>query len=105
MRRITLFSLYIGNGPSAMFLSLMLSGYCPFYSGSHPNQYLAEKLRENPKDSLVDQVRHASSLQTNLTALPALDIPILHAFLFLSLSPLGKPYYNDWDMKDITIHL
>lgn len=45
-----------GNGPSATFLSLMLSGYTPFYNGHHPNPFLAAKLRENPEVSLIDQV-------------------------------------------------
>ena len=55
---IIVVSLLQGNGPSAMFLSLLLSGYTPFYNGSHPNPYLAAKFRERPKESLVDQMKH-----------------------------------------------
>ena len=46
----------LGNGPSAIFLSLLLSGYTPSYNGSHPNPYLATKLQEN-RSSLLDQVK------------------------------------------------
>ena len=45
-----------GNGPSAIFLSLMLSGFTPCYNGAHPNPCLSAKLGEKPSLSLVDQV-------------------------------------------------
>ena len=54
---ICLYFLPAGNGPSAIFLSLMLSGFTPCYNGAHPNPYLAAKLGENPDQSLIDQVR------------------------------------------------
>ncbi|XP_065570742.1 oxidative stress-induced growth inhibitor 1-like isoform X1 [Artemia franciscana] len=49
----------IGNGPSAITLSFMLSGWRPYYNGSlqrnHPNEFLHARLMENPGMSLVDQ--------------------------------------------------
>lgn len=50
-----------GNGPSAIFLSLLLSGYVPYFSapGNIQNQVLAAKLDEaNAKNlSLIEQVK------------------------------------------------
>lgn len=47
----------VGNGPSAISLSVFLSGYRPYYKGgTHSNEYLNEKLQKmNPKKSIVDQ--------------------------------------------------
>ena len=50
-----------GNGPSAIFLSLLLSGYKPFFTGSHPNKILQEKLRTDV--SLLEQVREGVCVQ------------------------------------------
>ncbi|XP_072541054.1 oxidative stress induced growth inhibitor 1 [Salminus brasiliensis] len=47
----------IGNGPSGICLSYLLSGYTPYLSpeGSHPNPILHSKLAENPHLSLFEQ--------------------------------------------------
>ena len=37
-------------------LSLLLSGYWPYFSGSHPDPYLTSKLNENPDKSILEQV-------------------------------------------------
>lgn len=48
----------IGNGPSGICLSYMLSGYRPYLSSEaiHPNTILQSKLQEARHLSLVDQV-------------------------------------------------
>ena len=46
-----------GNGPAAIFLSMLLSGYIPYFSGKHPDPLLTSKLNENPNQSLLEQVR------------------------------------------------
>jgi len=46
----------LGNGPSAMMLSVLLSGHWPYFSGSHPDELLSLKLMENMDKSLVEQV-------------------------------------------------
>uniref|UniRef100_A0A8C2WR39 Oxidative stress-induced growth inhibitor 1 n=1 Tax=Cyclopterus lumpus TaxID=8103 RepID=A0A8C2WR39_CYCLU len=47
----------IGNGPSGICLSYLLSGYTPYLSpeASHPNPLLHSKLREQPHLSLLEQ--------------------------------------------------
>uniref|UniRef100_A0A8C1MNB5 Oxidative stress-induced growth inhibitor 1 n=1 Tax=Cyprinus carpio TaxID=7962 RepID=A0A8C1MNB5_CYPCA len=47
----------VGNGPSGICLSYLLSGYTPYFSpdGFHPNPILHNKLTENPNLSLFDQ--------------------------------------------------
>ncbi|XP_041837417.1 oxidative stress induced growth inhibitor 1 [Melanotaenia boesemani] len=47
----------IGNGPSGICLSYLLSGYTPYLSPEawHPNPLLHSKLRENPHLSLLEQ--------------------------------------------------
>ncbi|XP_026121971.1 oxidative stress-induced growth inhibitor 2-like [Carassius auratus] len=47
----------VGNGPSGICLSYLLSGYTPYLSpdGFHPNPILHNKLKENPHLSLFDQ--------------------------------------------------
>ncbi|CAG5977639.1 unnamed protein product [Menidia menidia] len=47
----------IGNGPSGICLSYLLSGYAPYLSPGawHPNPLLHAKLREQPQRSLLDQ--------------------------------------------------
>ena len=45
-----------GNGPAAIFLSLILSGYWPYFSGSHPDEYLTARLKEGEGKSLLEQV-------------------------------------------------
>ncbi|XP_066522776.1 oxidative stress induced growth inhibitor 1 [Hoplias malabaricus] len=47
----------IGNGPSGICLSYLLSGYTPYFSpeGFHPNQILHQKLSKNPQLSLFEQ--------------------------------------------------
>ncbi|KAM3838250.1 oxidative stress induced growth inhibitor 1 [Diretmus argenteus] len=47
----------IGNGPSGICLSYLLSGYTPYLSpdASHPNPLLHSKLREQPDLSLLEQ--------------------------------------------------
>ncbi|XP_051567792.1 oxidative stress-induced growth inhibitor 1-like [Myxocyprinus asiaticus] len=47
----------VGNGPSGICLSYLLSGYTPYLSpnGFHPNPILQSKLSENPHLSLFDQ--------------------------------------------------
>lgn len=48
----------IGNGPSGICLSYMLSGYRPYLSSEaiHPNTVLHSKLEEARHLSIVDQV-------------------------------------------------
>ena len=50
--------LKIGNGPSGICLSYMLSGYRPYLSSEaiHPNTILHSKLEEARHLSIVDQV-------------------------------------------------
>nr|XP_055068189.1 oxidative stress induced growth inhibitor 1 [Misgurnus anguillicaudatus] len=47
----------VGNGPSGICLSYLLSGHTPYLSpdGFHPNPILHNKLSENPNLSLFDQ--------------------------------------------------
>ncbi|XP_015258563.1 PREDICTED: oxidative stress-induced growth inhibitor 1-like [Cyprinodon variegatus] len=47
----------IGNGPSGICLSYLLSGYAPYLSpeGRHPNPLLSRKLAERPQLSLLEQ--------------------------------------------------
>nr|XP_015220594.1 PREDICTED: oxidative stress-induced growth inhibitor 1 [Lepisosteus oculatus] len=47
----------IGNGPSGICLSYLLSGYTPYLApgGIHPNSFLLRKLEERPELSLLDQ--------------------------------------------------
>ncbi|XP_056316501.1 oxidative stress induced growth inhibitor 1 [Danio aesculapii] len=47
----------VGNGPSGICLSYLLSGYTPYLSpdGFHPNPILHNKLTKNPHLSLFDQ--------------------------------------------------
>lgn len=47
----------IGNGPSGICLSYLLSGYTPYVShdATHPNPLLQTKLRERPHVSLLEQ--------------------------------------------------
>nr|XP_022339041.1 oxidative stress-induced growth inhibitor 2-like [Crassostrea virginica]XP_022339042.1 oxidative stress-induced growth inhibitor 2-like [Crassostrea virginica]XP_022339043.1 oxidative stress-induced growth inhibitor 2-like [Crassostrea virginica] len=47
----------VGNGPSAISLSVFLSGYRPYFKGgTHSNCYLNEKLQKmSPKKSIVEQ--------------------------------------------------
>ncbi|KAA0712735.1 Oxidative stress-induced growth inhibitor 2 hT41 [Triplophysa tibetana] len=47
----------VGNGPSGICLSYLLSGYTPYLStdGCHPNPILHNKLSENPNLSLFEQ--------------------------------------------------
>ncbi|XP_067856238.1 oxidative stress induced growth inhibitor 1 isoform X2 [Heptranchias perlo] len=49
--------LVVGNGPSGICLSYLLSGYRPYLSpgASHPNPILQRKLEENCHLSIVDQ--------------------------------------------------
>ncbi|XP_060692577.1 oxidative stress induced growth inhibitor 1 [Hemiscyllium ocellatum] len=49
--------LIVGNGPSGICLSYLLSGYRPYLSpaASHPNPILQHKLEENQHLSIVDQ--------------------------------------------------
>ncbi|XP_072412179.1 protein MTSS 1 isoform X3 [Chiloscyllium punctatum] len=49
--------LIVGNGPSGICLSYLLSGYRPYLSPavSHPNPILQHKLEENQHLSIVDQ--------------------------------------------------
>ncbi|XP_048464076.1 oxidative stress induced growth inhibitor 1 [Rhincodon typus] len=49
--------LIVGNGPSGICLSYLLSGYRPYLSpaASHPNPILQHKLEENHRLSIVDQ--------------------------------------------------
>lgn len=45
----------IGNGPSAIALSFMLSGYRPYYNGaSLSNEYLMQRLQDAGNDSIFD---------------------------------------------------
>ncbi|XP_006821878.1 oxidative stress-induced growth inhibitor 1-like [Saccoglossus kowalevskii] len=46
----------IGNGPSGICLSYMLSGNTPYFTGQpHPNIYLQQKLEEHPDISILEQ--------------------------------------------------
>ncbi|XP_023651265.1 oxidative stress induced growth inhibitor 1 [Paramormyrops kingsleyae] len=47
----------IGNGPSGICMSYLLSGYMPYLSpeGTHPNAILQAKLEQNPHLSLLEQ--------------------------------------------------
>ena len=52
----------LGNGPSAIFLSLLLSGYTPYFDapgGNIQDQVLAAKLNEASSKNLylIEQVR------------------------------------------------
>ncbi|XP_070575773.1 oxidative stress-induced growth inhibitor 1-like [Ptychodera flava] len=46
----------IGNGPSGICLSYMLSGHWPYFNGKHhPNQYLHQRLKEQAELSILEQ--------------------------------------------------
>jgi thioredoxin reductase len=46
----------IGNGPSGITLSYMLSGYWPYYTGApHTNEYLQLRLEDGGGKSLIEQ--------------------------------------------------
>ena len=46
-----------GNGPSAIALSFMLSGYRPYYNGATlSNEYLVQRLQDSADISLFEQV-------------------------------------------------
>lgn len=53
-----MFFFFVGNGPSGICLSYMLSGYRPYLSPEaiHPNAILHSKLEEARHLSIVDQV-------------------------------------------------
>ena len=43
-----------GNGPSAIFLSLLLSGHVPYFNGNLKNNALELKLKKD-KRSIIEQ--------------------------------------------------
>ncbi|XP_064639755.1 oxidative stress-induced growth inhibitor 1-like [Lineus longissimus] len=48
-------AIIVGNGPSAITLSFLLSGNTPYYNGAPvPNEFLQYKLSDNPDKSLFD---------------------------------------------------
>lgn len=53
-----LFICMLGNGPSGICLSYLLSGYIPYVSRDsvHPHPILQRKLQELPEVSILDQV-------------------------------------------------
>lgn len=48
---------YVGNGPSGIMLSYILSGNWPYYNGgAHPDEMLTTRLQNMPSDkSLLEQ--------------------------------------------------
>ncbi len=57
-----------GNGPSAIFLSLLLSGHVPYFNGNLKNTALELKL-EKDKRSIIEQ----ASVYIMLSCITLLD--------------------------------
>ena len=49
------FKFYLGNGPSGICLSYMLSGNWPYYTWNSDEEMLHARLMEEPEASLVQQ--------------------------------------------------
>ena len=71
-----------GNGPSGICLSLLLSGYWPYFNGKHPDEVLRRKLDEHPELSVVEQVRQLASCGFPLN----LEVTCFDFLLFPALS-------------------
>ncbi|KAJ8358857.1 hypothetical protein SKAU_G00153820 [Synaphobranchus kaupii] len=82
----------IGNGPSGICLSYMLSGYVPYLSpeGSHPNPILQSKLQHRPQVSLLDQ--DLEYLCEGLEGRSSNPVAVLFDSLLLPDSDFGVDY-------------
>ncbi|XP_029991274.1 oxidative stress induced growth inhibitor 1 isoform X2 [Sphaeramia orbicularis] len=82
----------IGNGPSGICLSYLLSGYTPYLSpdASHPNPLLHSKLHEQPHLSLLDQ--DLEYLCEGLEGRSSNPVAVLFDSLLLPNSDFGLDY-------------
>lgn len=83
---------FLGNGPSGICLSYLLSGYTPYLSpeASHPNPLLHSKLGEQPHLSLLEQVKPSAN---KVESLPQRSAGARQA-LTVSLPP--PPLFRIW---------
>lgn len=82
----------IGNGPSGICLSYLLSGYVPYLSpeGSHPNPILNSKLQQYPHQSLLEQ--DLEYLSEGLEGRSSNPVAVLFDSLLLPDSDFGADY-------------
>ncbi|XP_061076787.1 oxidative stress induced growth inhibitor 1 [Conger conger] len=82
----------IGNGPSGICLSYLLSGYVPYLSpeGSHPNPILHSKLQHHPHLSLLEQ--DLEYLCEGLEGRSSNPVAVLFDSLLLPDSDFGADY-------------
>ncbi|XP_064160679.1 oxidative stress induced growth inhibitor 1 isoform X1 [Anguilla rostrata] len=82
----------IGNGPSGICLSYLLSGYVPYPSpeGSHPNPILQRKLQQQPHLSLLEQ--DLEYLCEGLEGRSSNPVAVLFDSLLLPDSDFGADY-------------
>ncbi|KAL6458556.1 hypothetical protein MHYP_G00337860 [Metynnis hypsauchen] len=99
----------IGNGPSGICLSYLLSGYTPYLSpeGFHPNPVLHSKLSQNPHLSLFEQ--DLEYLCEGVEGRSSNPVAVLFDSLLLPDSDFGLDYASplEWryDPERATPHL
>ncbi|XP_057702874.1 oxidative stress induced growth inhibitor 1 [Corythoichthys intestinalis] len=89
----------IGNGPSGICLSYLLSGYTPYLSpeASHPNPLLHSKLAEEPDVSLLD--RDLEYLCEGLQGRSSNPVAVLFDSLLLPDSDFGLDYTSPLEWR------
>jgi len=87
----------IGNGPSAICLSYLLSGNWPYYNGNpHPVPHLHQKLNENPDISIIE--KDLEYLSDGLEGRSSNPVALLYDALHHPNADLGSnaPSCLDW---------
>ncbi|CAJ1051975.1 oxidative stress-induced growth inhibitor 2-like [Xyrichtys novacula] len=89
----------IGNGPSGICLSYLLSGYTPYLSpdASHPNPLLNSKLAEQPHLSLLEQ--DLEYLCEGLEGRSSNPVAVLFDSLLLPDSDFGLDYTSPLEWR------
>ncbi|XP_070849137.1 oxidative stress induced growth inhibitor 1 [Chaetodon trifascialis] len=89
----------IGNGPSGICLSYLLSGYTPYLSpeASHPNPLLHSKLGEHPHLSLLEQ--DLEYLCEGLEGRSSNPVAVLFDSLLLPDSDFGLEYTSPLEWR------
>lgn len=89
----------IGNGPSGICLSYLLSGYTPYLSpgASHPNPLLQSKLAEQPHLSLLEQ--DLEYLCEGLEGRSSNPVAVLFDSLLLPDSDFGLDYTSPLEWR------